>query len=175
MLFLNDVPFYHKFLLSFSLVPRLQKRMQQSHEQHKSDLASLQHSGYADKQKVEQQQQIIAQLSEENQRYRMSVANTDEVTSMQNQIRALTAEKQHTAQRVADSDNNIASLKHELTKYVYIPVAVSFINGPVKGNGCRRRVHLISISICATTLLRIFSKSADLSKKGILLNFWPIN
>lgn len=103
-------------LFIFSSLVCQQKRMQQTHEQHKQDLASLQHSGYADKQKVEQQEQIMSQLSEENQRLRMSVANTDEVTSMQNQIRDLSAEKQQNAQRKSESDKTIASLKHEVTK-----------------------------------------------------------
>lgn len=65
---------------------------------------------------VEQQQQIISQLSEENQRLRQSVANTDEVTSMQNQIRSLSADKQQNTQRIDEHNKTIASLKHDLTK-----------------------------------------------------------
>ncbi|XP_067941312.1 kinectin-like isoform X4 [Watersipora subatra] len=101
---------------SASQVQELQKRLQHMHDQHQKDIQALNAAGYQDKQKVEQQNEMISQLSEENQRLKQSVANTEEVTQMQNQLRSLAADKQTLTKLASDADKAVEDSKHEIER-----------------------------------------------------------
>lgn len=51
---------------------------------------------------------------------KQSVANTDEVAQMQNQLRSLTADKQMLTTRVSDADKAVEEGKHEIARYALL-------------------------------------------------------